>query len=263
MSGDVAAAKRALKKGANPNYRSNLNGFTPLLLAIQNDYAEMVNLLISEGAEVDQATAGLFTDYGALHWACSFGSSKAAAVLLAAGVSVNALNTVGLTALQYCALHGWVETAMVLVESGATVDLAGQGTNTPLYSAAYEGHLAMVEMLVLKRADPDKKSGPSGFTPIFGAVFANSSIIIKRLLSRGANIDARSIDRRTPLWVAAMLGQRVSVKVLIENGADKSISAFGQTPRQALCKCVKLVSGNTKCNEKECANPKKMLGWLR
>ena len=84
----------------------------------------------------------------------------------------------------------------VLLEAGAEVNAANRRRSTPLHWAI---------------ADEAK---------------------VRLLLGRGANVNARVVEGRTPLFLAAQLGNPYGVmRALLEQGADPNIaSAAGQTP---------------------------------
>lgn len=67
---------------------------------------------------------------------------------------INALDEEGRSALHYAAWNGLLETLLVLLSAGATVDIrSGDRRSTPLHFAAGMGHLACVEALLRHGAD--------------------------------------------------------------------------------------------------------------
>jgi ankyrin repeat protein/mono/diheme cytochrome c family protein len=102
----------------------------------------------------------------------------------------------GSTLLHHAAAFGSLETMRVLLEAGAEVNAANRRRSTPLHWAI---------------ADEAK---------------------VRLLLGRGANVNARVVEGRTPLFLATQLGNPYGVmRALLEHGADPNIaSAAGQTP---------------------------------
>jgi ankyrin repeat protein len=69
------------------------------------------------------------------------------------------------------------------------------------------------------------------YTPLHRAVLCEDIKMIKLLIGRGANLEARDPDR-TPLFLAAHYGCVEIVKLLIEHGADPNALDLhtGETP---------------------------------
>jgi cytohesin len=129
-------------------------------------------------------------------------------LMLAAGMNVNATaaderrNNVQTTALYCAASRGNIKLIKLLVEHGASLELANQQNETPLFAAV--------------------NAPPRNFQPNFEAVTA--------LLDKGAQINAKS-DNGTVLHVACRSGNIKLVNFLLERGADPSITdARGLTP---------------------------------
>lgn len=84
------------------------------------------------------------------------------------------------------------------------------------------------EQLLLLGADPDVIS-TEGATPMMNAVQSNKMKQLLLLLKWKANVNARDYRGFTSLHRAAEMGHEDMVKVLLENGADKTIVAEGHT----------------------------------
>ncbi len=78
LSGNLAAARLELEKGAAPNSRHN-SGRTALMMASLRGQVPMMNLLIQKGAKVDETDSEGMT---ALMWAAFGGSRDALSFLL-------------------------------------------------------------------------------------------------------------------------------------------------------------------------------------
>lgn len=99
----------------------------------------------------------------------------------------------GFTALHYVAFfNGNVDLASTLLEAGAEVDAVARNNQqvTPLHSAAAHRHNA----------------------------------IIRLLLERGANVNARQQDGETPLMEAAQNGETELVDLFLAQGADTALT---------------------------------------
>lgn len=94
---------------------------------------------------------------------------------------------------------------------------------TPLIRAAERGDLAMVDALLDHRARLDEGCGClTGESALFAALAAGREAVAARLLARGADPNASSFRRVTPLHVAAIRGITGIVSPLLAHGADPS-----------------------------------------
>ncbi|KAH7125067.1 hypothetical protein B0J13DRAFT_589089 [Dactylonectria estremocensis] len=102
---------------------------------------------------------------------------------------------------------------------------------TDLMLASYYGHHVIVKLLLKKGANVEAK-GEYGRTPLSWAVGNVRTASVKLLLEKGADVEAKDEYGRTPLWWAAKNESEASVKLLLERGADFEAkdSEYGQTP---------------------------------
>jgi hypothetical protein len=85
--------------------------------------------------------------------------------------------------------------------------------------AALMGNLELAKLLVTKEADINK----TGWTPLHYAASKDHVEMIAFLLDNHAYIDAASPNGTTPLMMASMYGSILSVRLLIDQGADASL----------------------------------------
>ena len=92
--------------------------------------------------------------------------------------------------------------------------------DTPLLWAAGFGHKEVVGMLITKGADVNAKSG-GGWTPLHYATGGNDKEIVLLLIAKDADLNAKNAnDRITPLHWAAWRGHKEVAELLITKGAD-------------------------------------------
>jgi ankyrin repeat protein len=77
----------------------------------------------------------------------------------------------------------------------------------------------VVKLLLEKGADLEAKS-PNGQTPLLLATEKGHEAVVKLLLEKGADLEAKDKDSRTPLLWAAVNGHEAAVKLLLEKGAQ-------------------------------------------
>jgi type II secretory pathway predicted ATPase ExeA len=113
--GEVDELRRLLAGGVSPNVR-DLNGFTPLMIAVVNDRAPAANVLLERGAEVNARTRGGLT---ALMLGIIYDRPDAVTLLLMRGADINAQSGAGWTALSFAAWKGDAALVRTLLSHGA------------------------------------------------------------------------------------------------------------------------------------------------
>ena len=104
--------------------------------------------------------------FTALHFACFFGQPEAARVLIEGGAVVDAVaaNATQVMPLHSAASSRNVESARLLLQHGAPVNVRQQGGWVPIHAAAQNGDRPMVELLLKHQADVGI-ANDSGKTP--------------------------------------------------------------------------------------------------
>jgi ankyrin repeat protein len=92
-----------------------------------------------------------------------------------------------------------------------------------LCEAAASGNLAEVRWLC-DEWDLESKD-ESSYTPLMRASTEGHLLVVEYLVSKGANINSRTVYGATPLMCAAVSGHKTVVESLIRFGADTGILA--------------------------------------
>jgi ankyrin repeat protein len=166
--GDAAAVRELLE--ADPTLVGAVDAHhkTPLHLAAEHDHAEIADLLLEAGADIEA-----WTSWGAtpLQWAGVVGSRAAGDVLLAHGAKLTLAPAAGLglmdalpalttengavsAAYVLACRNGHTEAARFLLDHGAQVNARGFFHATALHWAAINGHADTVRFLLDAGADP-------------------------------------------------------------------------------------------------------------
>lgn len=109
-----------------------------------------------------------------------------------------------------------------------TVSLVRAGE---VHRAAYEKKFAKVKSMV--EADPaivKKKDKKKGGIVLHWAAMGGNPRMVKYLIEKGSNVNARADDGMTPLHLASYYGQTGAVNALINAGADVNARNKNQTP---------------------------------
>jgi ankyrin repeat protein len=113
-----------------------------------------------------------------------------------------------------------LQEAANLLEQGAPTEILDYPMNPPLLSAAKEGHLDFVKLLIKHGAMIDFKDQESR-TPLFEAVGNGQEEVAEYLLNAGADPHYRNRYDETPLIYAAAYGGTTRIlQMLLDHGAD-------------------------------------------
>ena len=274
VNGNAALIERLLGAGVDANAMGP-EGETALMTVARSGSVEAAKVLLGHGAAVDARES--WHGQTALMWAAAQRHPLVIRELLAHGADVNAHSNLekwerqttaeprekwlplgSMTPLLFAAREACTECARVLVDAGADLNAADPDGITPLISALINGHYDVAGFLIDKGADLNL-SDKTGRTALYAAVddhsmpFSNrpspkesddeltSLDIVKKLLARGANVNAQlktaqpyrtKVDRgndtvlttgTTPLLRAAKAGDVVVVRALLDKGADPKL----------------------------------------
>lgn len=145
--------------------------------------------------------------------------------------------------LVWAANQGDLELARRLLAQGSPVDARCSWGMTPLLHAANHGHAEMMELLLAHGADPhavDSLIDESALLVLLAQHFEFKDMApagVEALLSAGVDPNAllssqRQPTPRPPLHLAALAGDRASIKVLLKRGAQ--IEDTGEQGSRAL-----------------------------
>ena len=155
-------------------------------------------------------------------------NDRAIQALLDRGFDPNTRNPQGQGALFLALREESIKVAAALLAHPAIqVDATTAADETALMMAALRGNVDWIARLLERGAALNRP----GWTPLHYAATGPSTAAVKLLLDRGAQINAASPNRSTPLMMAARYGPSESAELLLARGADarlrndKSLSA--------------------------------------
>ncbi|KAJ3070403.1 hypothetical protein HDU98_006587 [Podochytrium sp. JEL0797] len=200
---------------------------TALHYAAEKGRGDVVDQLIAAGATVDVLDSKGMTPF---YMACEFGYATVAKSLL---VEHHALATVR-TRRKWSALHvasanGHNEIVELLLTHHASVHTITEDHSTPLFLACRHGHFAIAERLLAASADINACT-EEGKSPLFIACSNGHREIAELLLQRKAQINARSVTQSTALFIASQNGHAAVVELLLGFGAEMHTNELDQTP---------------------------------
>ena len=140
--------------------------------------------------------------------------------LLSHGVNVNGVNANGGTALMYAAVGGHEPVVALLLSHGADVNAQGSTGWGALMLASAKGHVQVVQCLLDAGADVNLRD-VYRWTPLMRAVYEQRRGVVEALLKRDTvAINAVTDQGSSALHLAAVVGDRGSVRELVRHGAD-------------------------------------------
>ena len=221
LKGKREFAKSLILGGAEVNPPEKL-GNSPLYLACRKQWLDVVKMLLAKGAKLNVGTK---LD-NCLNNAIIEGNKTLVECLIKAGADVNKkdpdMECYGLkTPLHYAAELGRLDIAKLLVKHNADVNARMANAYTPLDSAIDKGHKKLAKYLVEQGTDiyPETLTSTC-WSPVLTAADKGDTETLKLLMEKGAIMDTRDGDGRTPLFYAVSSKNPEAVKLLIKAGVD-------------------------------------------
>jgi uncharacterized protein len=178
-----------------------------------------LRLAVCAAAAVLASTTAVASD-SALLDALETGDGAAARKLLDEGADAQARGPDGTTSLTWAAYHGDVELVRRLIEAGVDVDAQNEFGTSALLEASVGGSEPVIAALLAAGADPNLEN-PEGEAPLMRVARTGNVRAAARLLDAGADIDAKEEwgGQSALMWAAAQ-SQPAMVKLLVSRGAD-------------------------------------------
>lgn len=208
-----------LSRGADIEHRDK-KGFTPLILAATAGHEKVVEVLLNHGANIEAQSER--TKDTALSLACSGGRYEVVEFLLNRGANKEHRNVSDYTPLSLAASGGYVNIIRLLLAHAAEIN-SRTGSKlgiSPLMLAAMNGHVAAVRTLLEMGSDINAQIETNRNTALTLACFQGRHEVVQLLLEKKANVEHRAKTGLTPLMEAASGGYVEVGRVLLDYGAD-------------------------------------------
>ncbi len=159
-------------------------------------------------------------------------------VLLKQNISMDTQSRAGRTAMHRAAEKGHVTTLDALYRHGASLEITDETGSTPLLAAIQKHRMVAANHLISLGANIKHEAPLTGATPLSQAVFGGHHELVKRLIGMGVNVNYQAPSRmgnpqETVLTTAVINGDELMVRILLEAGADQSVTVMGRTLPEA------------------------------
>ncbi|MBQ9578800.1 MAG: ankyrin repeat domain-containing protein [Ottowia sp.] len=221
--GHADATRFLIEHGADIHAVDN-DGGTPILLAITmgaigntENTVEILRLLHEGGADADTTSK----DGDTTLMRASVFCPACIPLLLEYGVSVNAANKYGITALMGAADAKKLHAVQLLLEHGADANAAcpSSAGETALFFAVRQNHTDIARALLEHDADPNARN-KRGTTPLMLAAKSGDADMARLLLDHGADVHAADAKGKTALAHTPKKKHSDIVQMLREAGAQ-------------------------------------------
>jgi ankyrin repeat protein len=240
-AGNADVVRLLLERGADVNARETYKGQTALMWAAAERHPAVVKLLIDHGAD----------------WKVRSFDRETKVPRLSAASSISPIARGGFTALSFAAREGDIESARMMLDSGVDINYGDVDNTSTLVVAIMNKQYSFAKFLIDRGADVDVV-GAYGRTALYAIVDIRnedysalpnrkaedplpSLDIVQALLARGAQVDVAltaNLPGRsgmdsgdttlqagtTPLMRAARAGDTAVIRLLLERGAEATLT---------------------------------------
>ncbi|KAL5121811.1 hypothetical protein ACEQ8H_000026 [Pleosporales sp. CAS-2024a] len=219
---DKEAILYLLDQGVNPNDRCPEGGATALTTAIRENRGDLVDLLLSRGA--DPTIRGE-------NWPLCMAVKQPSILKKLLAATPNPRGVKGVVEMAVCAHQ--LESIKMLLAAGVSVEDKNCGVFSPLTSAIRERDSEIVRYLLdVANADPN---APGEHLPLVKALrrYNGDTEILRMLLSRGADIN-KMHRGWNPILQAVENGDAEVLKLLIQMGGSVDLQALNEEGRPVI-----------------------------
>jgi len=214
--GNTDALETLLGRGAEVDCR-DIDGRTPLYWASERGHPKAVEFLLEKKA--DPMLLDL-DKRNPLHRAARYGHTDVVRILIEKGkVDVDSQDPLQETALCWAARNGHIDTADLLLSSGASLQHLLAGNPSVFHEVIQGGNDEMIKFLVKKGLDVNTED-TEGKTALHYAAAAGKGKTVALLVAQGADANKRDQEGKAPLDEAAGEGTGEAVEALLQSKTE-------------------------------------------
>jgi ankyrin repeat protein len=163
-----------------------------------------------------------------LHHAARMGHTHMVELLLDNNADITARSHNLLSPLGVAVLYGHEPVARMLLEHGAARKMTQPEKMRAMYDAFFGGHQAILKLLIENNFDGTLHNLDSR---VYAVVASRDMTALKNLLNGEVDINKKGLGGRTPLHIAVGQDDLSSAEILLDHGADVTVSnSMGLTP---------------------------------
>ena len=193
-----------------------------VFLAIENGHAEITELLLKWGADIEAQDSN---GNSALFVAVKNEDTTIIKLLLDYSANINVQDNNLWSPLMWVSRRGYAEVATLLLEYKARVNLQDKNGFSALMLASKHKHVSILQNLLEYGADVNMQNN-DGFSALMIASKLGSTVgeqIVSILLKYGANMNIQNKKGTSALMLACEISDIPIVQKLLENGANINI----------------------------------------
>jgi ankyrin repeat protein len=201
----------------HPSTKAVVHSRRLLHLTAEHGLAQSLNHLISRGVSIQAEDEEGRT---AILLAIGSGHQYIAMMLHRRGAELTNLERCGGETLFCAAFNNNIDGVKLLVQRGVSVNASHNWAGTPLIAASQAGHYDMVKFLIQRGAKVSLEIAATGQTALHYAAKLGRARVAELLIQSGAEVNLTDGLDRTALHLAAGAGETEMVKLLLSNKAD-------------------------------------------
>lgn len=215
--GHYQSVEMLLETGAREEIKfQDQNGNTLLAKAVLNtsikDRVKKIESLLRAGSDVHLTDSKGRTLL--MRLCSSEGGEQVAALLISNGISLNALDKDGLSALSHAVQANNLAMFRLLVEAGAATDMLD------IHTVIEKSNMPLIELFLEYKINLDKQDS-NGCTPLMKSCEKNNLDMVRKLAGNGANPEVQDKNGRTALLLTTNLD--IKLYLIIEVGVNINV----------------------------------------
>lgn len=245
--GDLITIKALIAEGAEIDHRANRQKMTPLHLAMEAGKEETINVLLTAGANsklrnisrenaLDIAVKKQHTSIVNLlkaHMRSQTANIGQADFLNESPLTLNQLDNEGYTPLHRAVFMEDQTKLLALLQAGADITVKDKWGRQAIHIAAYKGNHRIIRVLLSHHAEKNCIEPDLNLTPLHVAVFSGQIEVVKMLVDSQADLNAQTLEGKTPLDLAKEQLEAQSEKAMKEKYSQIA-DILTQTNKQTL-----------------------------